>query len=113
MPAPSQVSGVKQSTQTTGDPDILGLAADARAVVDARNRVRDPKVRGAIDVFATVAQEIIRDPELGPALSDQLKTVAATADMVERHSEEAKDTLRAEGVSSKKPRVKALRARGR
>ena len=89
--------------------DVLGLQADLSAVRDARNRVRDTSVRGAVDVFSVAVKEIIREPKPGKALSDQAQAATSAADMIKARAEEAKDVLREESAaaSRKKHRKEA------
>jgi len=75
--------------------DVLGLQADVSAVRDARERVQDVSLRGAVDVFSVAAQAILRDPTPGNALSDQIRAASGAADMVKARAKEAKEALRA------------------
>ncbi len=96
-------------TGTANREDVVALSADVRAVLDARDRVRDPEIRGSVESFAAAAQEVVQDPKPGPVLTAQLKATASTADVVKARAKQAIETLRSANMPSK-PSKKTRRA---
>jgi hypothetical protein len=91
-------------TGTAKPEDVVTLSADVRAVLDARDRVRDPEIRGSVESFAAAAQEVVQDPKPGPVLTAQVKATASTADVVKARAKQAIETLRSANMPSKKTR---------
>jgi hypothetical protein len=84
--------------------DVAELAADVRAVSDARGGAKDLAIRGSVDAFTAAAQEVVRDPSPGQVLSMQLRATTAAADVVKARVEEAIGALRRANEPSRKPR---------
>jgi hypothetical protein len=90
--------------------DVAELAADVRAVLDARDRVQDLAIRGSVEAFAAAAQEVVRDPKPGPVLSAQVEATATAAKVVKARTAQAIDALRGANTASRRARRAARKA---